>query len=68
MAHNTYLLEGDWYEAGAVQHYFDEKEIKEYLKEKFEILDVRLVMQKKMTVDFKDESWSYRWHPTAKKV
>lgn len=68
MAHNTYLLEGDWYEAGAVQHYFDREDINELLGKEFGLVDIRLVTQQKLDLNFKPTEWSWRWHLTAKKI
>jgi|SRR3989344_1194077 len=65
---NTFILQGDWYENGTLQHYFDEKEIKSMLKGKFAIKDVRINMQKSMTPKFKELKWSYRWHITVEKI
>lgn len=66
-AKNTYLLEGDWYEAGAVQHYFDRQDIDDLIRKKFHIKDIRLIMQEKLSVNFEPLEWTYRWHLTLEK-
>jgi len=67
VAHNTYCLD-DGYEAGAVQHYFDESEIKEWLRDKFVILDIRRMAQQKLNLEFQPLECSWRWYLTLKKI
>ena len=65
---NSYILEGDWYEAGAVQHYFDERDIRDLLGNRFRIIDLRRVVQEKYNPEFQQLYWSSRWHIVTEKV
>ncbi len=67
-AKNTYLLEGDWYEAGALQHYYDREDINELFKDRFRIKDIRYDLQKKMSLDFQPLEWVGRWYLTTEKI
>lgn len=68
VAKNAFVLEGDWYEAGAVQYYYDKQDIENLLHDKFKIKDARLTMQKKLSPSLEDQEWNYRWHLTTEKI